>query len=438
MNAPVTAPETDPVAAAREAVRSRWSAHQAQQAVRQAAQEEERAVRDERRAARREARRLHREDRADRTAAAAGAAGWWVRRAAPVVGAAVPVALVNATAFVGQFAYIRDHVPWILPGQILVAATFESGAVYLAWHAHMAMIRNDSATRLKLGAQLFALIMAAMNYSHYAVHWRPTVLAVGLGLMSLLSPSLWGIYSRRAARDRLMERGLIEEHAVRLGANRWTWHPVRSVAVMWRATWVGENDPKRAISLYEANHAARQEARRTGKTAPAVAQTAPNQPAPEVPAPRQEAIESGAVHQASGAPAHQPEEGALFEWPAAPALIPGTTLNGSPVASVRAIAELAARPTLSASHQIDPQRVVEAELHLAGLAVSDLPSERVVSRILCPAHDHRRQAKTLLQARREAGQDPLPAYVQHQRQAHAPVVIATPAANLPGGIQAHG
>lgn len=442
MTAPVTAPETDRAAAARAAVRARWSVRQDEQLARQAAREEERAIRDARRAGRREVRRMRREDRADRAAGTVGAAGGWARRAAPVVGAAVPVAMVNATAFVGQFAYIRDHVPWVLPGQVLVAATFESVAVYLAWYAHMAQMKNDSATRLKLGAQLFALIMAGMNYSHYAVHWRPTVLAVGLGLMSLLSPSLWGIYSRRAARDKLMERGLIEEHAVRLGANRWTWHPVRSVAVMWRATWAGENDPRRAIGLYEANHSARQAARRAGKSAPDVAQPAPRQSAPEVPAPRQEAIETGAplpidgaARQESGAPAAQ---GELFQWPALASFIPGTVLNGHPVTDVKAIAPMAARPTLSASHPIDPQRVVEAELHLAGLRADELPSLRVVSSILCPKHDHRRQAKTLIDARRAAGQDPLPASVQRQRPAGAPMVIATPAANLPGGIQAHG
>lgn len=444
MTAPVTAPETDRAAAARAAVRARWSA-------RQAARDEERAILEARRAERREARRLRREDRADRAAGTAGAAGGWARRTAPVVGAAVPVAMVNATAFVGQFAYIRDHVPWVLPGQILVAATFESVAVYLAWYAHMAQMKNDSATRLKLGAQLFALIMAGMNYSHYAVHWHPTVLAVGLGLMSLLSPSLWGIYSRRAARDKLMERGLIEEHAVRLGANRWTWHPVRSVAVMWRATWVGENDPKNAIGLYEAAQASRRAIRsahrKARQAAPAAAPRqggAPGvaQPAPEVPAPRQEVIETGAPLpidaapcQESGAPAAQ---GELFQWPGLASFIPGTMLNGHPVTDVKAIAPMAARPTLSASHPIDPQRVVEAELHLAGLRADELPSLRVVSSILCPEHDHRRQAKTLIDARRAAGQDPLPVSAQRQRPAFAPTAIATPAANLPGGIQAHG
>jgi hypothetical protein len=440
MTAPVTAPETDRAAAARAAVRARWSARQDEQSARQAARDEERAIRDARRAGRREVRRMSREDRADRAAGMAGAAGGWARRAAPVVGAAVPVAMVNATAFVGQFAYIRDHVPWVLPGQVLVAATFESVAVYLAWYAHMAQMKNDSATRLKLGAQLFALIMAGMNYSHYAVHWHPTVLAVGLGLMSLLSPSLWGIYSRRAARDKLMERGLIEEHAVRLGANRWTWHPVRSVAVMWRATWVGENDPKSAIGLYEAAQASRR-ATRSARRKPRQDERAvtprqggaPALAAPEVPAPRQAAIEDGA-------PVAQ---GELFHWPATAGLIPGTTLNGHQVADVKAIAQMAARPTLSASHKIDPQRVVEAELHLAGIRADELPSERAVSSMLCPGHpfpdhDHRRQAKALIKARRAAGQDPLPAFTQRQRPAGAPTAIATPAANLPGGIQAHG
>jgi hypothetical protein len=163
--------------------------------------------------------------------------------------AAVPVMLVNACAFFGQLAFLRTHLPWILPGQILVAVALESVAVYLAYHAHVAQLADDSSMRLRLAAELFALIIGAMNYSHYAHHWRPDFAAVAFGLCSAISPWLWSIHSRRESRDALKAQGLIEGHAVRLGATRWFWHPVKSARVMFRATWEGITSPSVAIAL---------------------------------------------------------------------------------------------------------------------------------------------------------------------------------------------
>lgn len=163
--------------------------------------------------------------------------------------AAGPVVLVNLVAFFGQLAFLRDHLTWPLPGQILVAVALESVAVYLAYHAHVAQLANDSALRLRLASYSFAAVIGAMNFSHYAPHWRPTFAAVAFGLMSAASPWLWSIHSRRESRDALMARGLVEPHAVRLGATRWTWHPLKSARVMWHATWKGENDPAAAIAL---------------------------------------------------------------------------------------------------------------------------------------------------------------------------------------------
>jgi hypothetical protein len=377
-----------------------------------------------------EARRAERAMRRAARTRAWRAAGRAVRRAAPAVGAAVPVAMVNATAFVGQFAYIRDHVPWTFPGQVLVAATFESVAVYLAWHAHMAKMKNDSATRLVIGAQLFALIMGLMNYSHYAAGWRPTPLAVGLGLMSLLSPLLWGVHSKRASRDVLMAQGLVEPHAVRLGANRWTWHPVRSLQVMYHATWVGENNPGAAIGLYEDHRTARQAeraARRAKDGVPVLAQSA-----------RQGAIEAGAPA-AQAAPVHQVVAQVPAGAPAGPAApLPGTLLNGLPVRTIGAIASLNAKPTMGAQHEIDPARVSEIQQHLAGLPADSLPSERKVAEMLCRDHDHRRQAKPLIAARKAAGNDPLPAFVSRSRPVNGTSVIATPVGTMPGGASANG
>ncbi len=163
--------------------------------------------------------------------------------------AAVPIVLVNAVAFAGQLAFLRVHLPWPAPGQVLVAVTLESVAVYLAWQAHLALAADDSALRLRLAAYSFALVIGVMNYSHYmAAGWRPTFAAVTFGLMSVSSPWLWSVHSRRVSRDALKARGLIEAHAVRLGATRWLWHPALSFRVMRWAAWTGEADPARAIA----------------------------------------------------------------------------------------------------------------------------------------------------------------------------------------------
>lgn len=173
--------------------------------------------------------------------------------------AAVPIVLVNAVAFAGQLAFLRTHLPWPLAGQVLVAVTLESVAVYLAWQAHLALAADDSALRLRLAAYSFALVIGVMNYSHWcAPGWRPTFAAVTFGLMSVSSPWLWSVHSRRVSRDALKDRGLIESHAVRLGATRLLWHPVRSVRVMRWAAWAGENDPARVIASWSPRHAAPQ------------------------------------------------------------------------------------------------------------------------------------------------------------------------------------
>lgn len=163
--------------------------------------------------------------------------------------AAVPVVLVNAVAFGAQLGFWNAHLD-NLPQAVLVALALESIAVYLAWQAHLAQLADDSALRLRLAAYGIAVLIGTLNYSHFMrPGWRPTVAAVTFGMMSAISPWLWSVHSRRVSRDALKARGLIEPHAVRLGATRWAWHPARSARVMWRATWEGETDPARAIAL---------------------------------------------------------------------------------------------------------------------------------------------------------------------------------------------
>ena len=178
-----------------------------------------------------------------------------IAAAARVVFVAAPVVLVNVVAFAGQLAFLREHLPWVPPGQVLMAVTLEVIAVYLAWQAHLAQLANDSALRLRLAAYGFALLIAAMNYSHYTgPGWAPTFVAVAVALCSAASPWLWGVHTRRASRDALMKAGLVEPHALRLGGTRWAWHPYRSARVMWAATWRGVTDPGQAIgAVYPAS-----------------------------------------------------------------------------------------------------------------------------------------------------------------------------------------
>ncbi|HEY7414442.1 MAG TPA: hypothetical protein VH593_04565 [Ktedonobacteraceae bacterium] len=179
---------------------------------------------------------------------------------------AIPLLLVNAVAFSGQLAWASEHLQsWGTIGQVMFACALESVAVVTAYHAYLADISNDTAMRLKLASYALGLVVGILNYSHYAVNWQPTAVAIVVGLMSASSPWLWGMYSRRVSRNILMANGLIELHAVRLGAARWLWHPYRSSVVMWTSTWTGERYAPKAIQKFDDERYARKAAKELDK-----------------------------------------------------------------------------------------------------------------------------------------------------------------------------
>lgn len=163
---------------------------------------------------------------------------------------AVPLVLVNIVAFIGQFAFIHANIPWGLPGQIIFAIALESVALYLAYMAGQALMSEDSAMGLRLASYAFALIIGFMNYSHWSgPGLHPTFEAVATGLMSLASPWLWSIYSRRQSRDMLFAKGLLSPRAVKLGFLRWVLWPRQSFFVFRRAAWSGLNEITEALTL---------------------------------------------------------------------------------------------------------------------------------------------------------------------------------------------
>ena len=345
-------------------------------------------------------------DRAATAAATVGATFTSSRanRVYHAVGLAVPVLLVNTVAFFGQFGYLRDHLPWPVAGVVLAALALESIAIYLQWHAHLAQMSNDSALRLRLASYFLALGIGVLNYSHYAgPRWAPTAAAVICGLMSVISPWLWSVHSRRVSRDELMARGLVEEHALRLGATRWTWHPARAIRVMHNATWSGETSPARAIAAY-------------GK--PKWPTTVP----PRAASPR--AAVPVAVPGERAAIGTEPWTG-----PAVPEPAPVPAVHQGDVA-------LTAVPSLP--HQLSEDRIEEVELELAGMDMDQLQAltYREVSRKLGKDGDWRRHGKRLLDAARLARQQAPAPPPNGARPARPGAIqhIAAPAGHLPGGV----
>jgi hypothetical protein len=165
--------------------------------------------------------------------------------------AMIPLILVNSVAFAGQFAYIREHIQWIIIAQVAFALALESIALYLTFMAHEALMADDSAYGLRVLSYGFGALIGAMNYSHYSHGLRPTFAAVATGLFSISSPFLWGIYSRRASRDALRAKGLIEARAVKLGSLRWLLWFRESAGVFRLSVWRGENTPAQAITDWE-------------------------------------------------------------------------------------------------------------------------------------------------------------------------------------------
>lgn len=166
----------------------------------------------------------------------------------------IPLLLVNSVAVIGQMAFASEHLKqWGFAGQLLFALSLESIAVYLSWHAMAAERRNDSAMRLVMASYLFGFTVAMINYSHFAKPFtKPNTIGIVVALMSMSSPILWRIHSRAVSRSILYQKGLIDEHMVRLGGSRWLWHPIRSFKVTWHASWLNiDTRPHKAIQAWE-------------------------------------------------------------------------------------------------------------------------------------------------------------------------------------------
>jgi hypothetical protein len=183
--------------------------------------------------------------------------------------AVAPLIVVNGLAVYGQLAYALEHIAptdWVLPARVALAIGFaaavESVALYVGWHAHDALLLKSHATarNLRRWSFLIAATVAAMNYAHFAAKdMHPTAAACAFGLLSLLSPWMWGLHTRRAARLQLLKERKVDDGGAEFSSERRRAFPYRTwQARRWsidhgitdpREAWVGYNAERRAKAL---------------------------------------------------------------------------------------------------------------------------------------------------------------------------------------------
>ncbi|GII89467.1 hypothetical protein Ssi03_74570 [Sphaerisporangium siamense] len=207
-----------------------------------------------RRRQRAEEAKRHRKDIRSRDRAA-----WWgtarrraetLRRTLVLVGAIVGV---NLVAIAGQVTAFHKGFGWDLLAALGAAAVVESIAIYVGWHAHVALIEGDSVFRLRVTSYAIALIVGGLNYHHYAPDGHPTDQAIMFGLASILSPWLWAMHSRHLHRTQLRTAGLIDPRAPKFSVLRWVLHRAETWQALKWAVRHGEQSPSAAILAVQAD-----------------------------------------------------------------------------------------------------------------------------------------------------------------------------------------
>ncbi len=218
-----------------------------------------------------------------------------IRKVAAQARLLVPLLIVNSAAVYGQIAYAYTSIApttWATPAKlalsVLFAAAVESIAVYVGWHAHDALLSRATATaaRLRRASYLLAFAVAGINYAHFAAAgMKPSAAAVAFGLLSLLSPWLWGLHTRRAQHVQLLDQGVIDCPGATFSAERIRAFPFRSWAARRWSIDHNVTDPATAWAGYNTARAARRAAYPSGRIATAVAALRGTLPVPAAPEP---------------------------------------------------------------------------------------------------------------------------------------------------------
>lgn len=207
-----------------------------------------------------EKRRRAEQRRADRAAARARVVAFLagLRTVAPLL-------VVNTSTVGAQGAYAYSETPEQWPTAlraacaVVYALAAETIALYVGWHAHDALLQRAYATaaRLRRASYLIAGVFATLNYSHFSDGWEPTAFAVALGTLSLLSPWLWGLHTRRAQHVQLLREDLVDETGAVFDPARKRAFPFRSWAARRWSIDHNVRDPREAWDGYNAERRSR-------------------------------------------------------------------------------------------------------------------------------------------------------------------------------------
>lgn len=159
--------------------------------------------------------------------------------------AATPIIATNAVAVMFQWRFAQSALGGNPVISALFSATLESIAVSIAYHAHLARLSNLRSGTLRLASVFVALGIAVLNASHeYNANLALAATAFGC---SFISPFLWEMYSRQVSSVILVTTGHLDYAPIRLGIDRWLFHPVRAFQVKRDSSWTGERSIHRAI-----------------------------------------------------------------------------------------------------------------------------------------------------------------------------------------------
>ncbi|GAA2657689.1 hypothetical protein [Nonomuraea recticatena] len=150
---------------------------------------------------------------------------------------------VNGVAIWGQGkAYGDTWDAWFKAGVL------ECIALAVGWIGHQALINGRPARGKRIASYVIGLYMAVVNYSAFAEGWMPTAQAAGVALCSLVSPWLWGMYSRHVHADKLDDAGVVPQRAPDFPPLRWAFWYRQTLAEYRWGVRVGESDWRKCVA----------------------------------------------------------------------------------------------------------------------------------------------------------------------------------------------
>ncbi|UBU16703.1 hypothetical protein [Nonomuraea gerenzanensis] len=157
---------------------------------------------------------------------------------------------VNLVAVSGQaMAFLQRGLPPVWA--ILAAGIVESVAVYVSWHAHVALREGDAAWTTRMTSYLIGAGAGYLSYTH--VQDYPELFAA----CSLASPWLWSMHSRHLHRQDLRAQGLIDPRAPKFSVLRWLLHTKETFAAFKWAISEGVQSPHVAVEVVRTRRAVR-------------------------------------------------------------------------------------------------------------------------------------------------------------------------------------